>query len=124
MGVPRHTDAEIYWITQLDRATRERDDARKALSELQTEVPYRPGLPPEPQRRRVALWQVRRRDAGAGWGTDAQPFMLWFTVEERRLPREAAHTRTSILLPLDSDAWERFECRPCRASGTPCPWID
>lgn len=103
---------------------RERDEAIKVLSELQTEVPYRPGLPPEPMRRSVALWQVRRRDCGTGWGGESQPFMLWFTVEERRLPREAAHTRAPGLLALDADAWEQFECRPCRASGTPCPWID
>ena len=57
-----------------------------------------------------------------GW--DAQPFMLWFTLDEQRLPREAAHTRAPSLLALDPDIWERLEVRPCRASGTPQPWGD
>lgn len=121
MGVTLNADG--LRLDRLDRVTRERDEARKALSELQGEVPYRPGLPPEPMRRSVALWQARRRDCGAGWGTP-QPFMPWFTVEERRLPREAAHTRSYGVTALDSDIWEQFECRPCRASGTPCPWTD
>lgn len=72
------------------------------------DVPYRPGLPPEHLRRSVPLWQARLR-------TGSRPFMLSFSDDERQCLPHAAKT--------DPD-WDRLECRPCDANGTPCPWID
>lgn len=100
-------ESENYRV-QLLGEREARIDREAEIAQLRAEVPYRPGLPPEPMRRSVALWQARLR-------TGSQPFMLSFSDEERQfLPRVAA---------MDAD-WDRLECRPCRASGTPCPWID
>jgi len=57
------------------------------------DILYRLGLPPEKLRRSVSLWQARLTRQGE------RPFMLWFTVDEFRLPKEAAHRLTTITAP-------------------------
>ena len=77
---------------------------------------YRLGLPPEKLRRTVPLWLVRRQRR--------RPFVLWFTVDEFRLPKEAAHSHASRLIGLDPDVWAQLECRPADENATPIAWED
>jgi len=58
-----------------------------------SDTDYQLGLPPEKLRRSVSLWQARLTRQGE------RPFMLWFTVDEFRLPKEAAHRLTTITAP-------------------------
>jgi hypothetical protein len=81
---------------------------------------YRLGLPPEKLRRTVPLWLVRRQRRRPG----ERPFVLWFTVDEFRLPKEAAHSHASRLIGLDPDVWAQLECRPADEDATPIAWED
>lgn len=88
----------------------------KWATDTHNDTNYRLGLPTEKLRRSVPLWQARLTRQGE------RPFMLWFTVDKYRLPKEAAHTCASGYFGLDPRVWALIECRPTDENGTPIPW--
>lgn len=90
----------------------------KWATEIHGSTNYRLGLPPEKLRRSVPLWQAKLTRQGE------RPFILWFEVDELRLPKEVVRTYASGYFGLDPDIWAQIECRPADENANPIPWED